>query len=59
MIIRKYQKRYWGECTSDKTKYPNAVDHYNVEIQTKTSAGKWKSKESYHIVVDKNRNIID
>ncbi|MRX73031.1 hypothetical protein GJU40_12855 [Bacillus lacus] len=42
-----------------KPKYPNAVDHYNVEIQTKTSAGKWKSRESYHIIVDKNGNIID
>jgi len=42
-----------------KPKYPNAVDHYNVEIQTKTSAGKWKSRESYHIVVDKSGKIID
>ncbi|URN93493.1 MAG: RHS repeat-associated core domain-containing protein [Candidatus Pristimantibacillus lignocellulolyticus] len=42
-----------------KPKYPNAVDHYNVEIQTKTSAGKWKSRESYHIIVDKNGKVID
>ncbi|MDO7908784.1 polymorphic toxin-type HINT domain-containing protein [Paenibacillus sp. JX-17] len=42
-----------------KPKYPNAVEHYNVEIQTKTSAGKWKSRDSYHIIVDSNGNIID
>jgi hypothetical protein len=42
-----------------RPKYPNPVDHFNIEIQTKTSAGKWKSRESYHIVVDKNGNIID
>lgn len=39
--------------------YIDPVDHYNVEIQTKTPAGKWKSKWSYHIVFDKNGNIID
>ena len=39
--------------------YVDPVDHYNVEIQTKTPAGKWKSKWSYHIVFDENGNIID
>ncbi len=42
-----------------KPKYPDATDHYNVEIQKKTSAGKWKSKASFHIVIDENGNIID
>ncbi|KZZ83921.1 hypothetical protein [Bacillus sp. SJS] len=42
-----------------RPKYPNAVEHYNVEIQTKTSAGKWKSRESYHIIVDNNGKVID
>ena len=35
--------------------YINPVDHYNVEIQTKTPAGKW----SYHIIFDEKGNIID
>lgn len=39
--------------------YIDPVDHYNVEIQTKTPAGKWKSKWSYHIVLDDKGNIID
>lgn len=39
--------------------YPNAVDHYNVEIQTKTTASKWKSRESYHIIVDKSGKVVD
>lgn len=38
--------------------YSNAVSHYNIEIQTKTAAGKWKSKWSYHIIMDDNGNII-
>ena len=43
-----------------KTKgYEQAIDHYNIEIQTKTPAGKWKAKWSYHIVLDKFKNIID
>ncbi|WP_242860910.1 hypothetical protein [Defluviitalea phaphyphila] len=43
-----------------KTKgYKDAVDHYNIEIQTKTPAGKWKSKWSYHIVLDELKNVID
>jgi enoyl reductase-like protein len=39
--------------------YPQAVDHYNIEVQTLTPAGKWKSKFSYHIILDELGNIID
>lgn len=39
--------------------YFDKVDHYNVEIQTKTKAGKWKSKWSFHIIFDEKGNIID
>ena len=39
--------------------YDQPVNHYNVEIQTKTAAGKWKSKWSYHIILDKKGNIIN
>lgn len=42
-----------------RPKYPEPMNHYNVEIQKKTQAGKWKSKESFHIIIDKNGNIID
>lgn len=41
-----------------KPDYPDPVDHYNIEIQIKNSNGKWKSTSSYHIIVDKNGNII-
>lgn len=39
--------------------YEQPVNHYNIEIQTKTVAGKWKSKWSYHIILDNEGNIID
>ena len=39
--------------------YPEVVDHYNIEVQTLTPAGKWKSKFSYHIILDELGNIID
>ncbi|WP_432406694.1 RHS repeat-associated core domain-containing protein [Wukongibacter sp. M2B1] len=39
-----------------KTKgYEQAIDHYNIEIQTKTPAGKW----SHHIILDEFKNVID
>ena len=39
--------------------YDNPVNHYNIEIQVKTQAGKWKSKWSYHIIFDEFGVIID
>ena len=39
--------------------YTNPVDHYNIELQRKTAAGKWKSSWSYHLLLDKDKNIKD
>ena len=38
--------------------YSTAVNHYNIEIQTKTPSGRWKSKWSYHIILDNTGNVI-
>ena len=40
-------------------KYPTPVNHYNVEIQRKNIRGNWKSKASYHIIIDTNGDIVD
>ncbi len=39
--------------------YDDVVEHYNIEIQTKTLGGKWKRRWSYHIIIDILGNIID
>lgn len=39
--------------------YSEAINHYNIEIQVKTPAGKWKSKWSFHIILDELGNVID
>ena len=38
--------------------FSTAVNHYNIEIQIKTSTGRWKSKWSYHIILDNAGNVI-
>ena len=32
--------------------YNEPVSHINIEIQVKNSAGKWKPKWDYHIILD-------
>lgn len=38
--------------------YTKDQDHYNVEIQEKNSAGKWKHKWSYDIIIDDQGHVI-
>ena len=41
-------------------KYPNPTDHYNIEIQKYSKKNhKMQTVKSYHIIIDKNNNIID
>jgi hypothetical protein len=40
-------------------RYPNPVDHYNIEFQTRGSSGKWRPRHTFHIIIDELGNIID
>ena len=42
-----------------RPRFPNPVDHYNIEIQTRGSSGRWKSRASFHIIIDALGNVID
>ena len=39
--------------------YSNPVDHINIEIQVKTSSGKYKTKWNFHIILDDLGNVSD
>lgn len=39
--------------------YNKPVNHFNIEFQTKTSKGKWKKKNNFHLILDDDMNVID
>ncbi len=39
--------------------YDNPVNHINIEIQVKSSSGKYKPKWDFHIILDNLGNVID
>jgi hypothetical protein len=40
-------------------KYPNPVDHYNIEIHIPERSGNYENFYNYHIILDHNKKLVE
>lgn len=55
-----FRKEFGENSHPISPKYPQATNHYNIEIQKYSEKGhQFKTWRDYHIIVDDNNKIID